>query len=325
MSTDNGSSFPPAGESRLSPSSSGCSGIPVPVFYYHNALAEELTRDLRFLAENGYSTLLASEVVDILCHRRPPPPRPVALTFDDALHSVLEVGLPLLEQFGMRATVFAITGFTPQRAERRAARPVPGGEVLGWSDLLMLHDGGIFEIGSHGHRHNPVHVCGEDGPSLRLASYKRSYDVPVPYGPECGPEAVIAAEGKPVRASAPLFAAQHLFVEGELVDAETFIRADLNASREALRQRLGIERVHLCLPYGAGSSALPSLARDCGFESIFWAERKDRHHNRPGDDPYHIVRRKADFLRRLPGRGRRSLGGLFLYKVTRRLRGDPFE
>ncbi|MFQ5742486.1 MAG: polysaccharide deacetylase family protein [Acidobacteriota bacterium] len=324
MSTGRGSSLPTGGEKRSPPTADGLAQS-VPVFTYHNALLGELTKDLRFLADNGYATVLASEVVDILHRRRPAPLLVVALTFDDALRSVREVALPLLQQYGMRATIFAITGFTPERAGPAAARSAASGEVLAWSELQMLAESGIFEVGSHGHRHNPVHVSGRSGRSLRLAGYRRSYDAPVPYGPDCGPEAVLAAEGKPERPSAPLFAAKHLFVDGKLVDAERFIRADLDASRQALQQHLGIERAHLCPPYGAGNRALPRLARDCGFESIFWTRQKDRKHNRPGDDPYGIVRRKADFLRRLPGRGRRSLAELFLYKTVRRLRRDPFE
>jgi hypothetical protein len=98
----------------------------------------------------------------------------------------------------------------------------------------------------------------------------------------------------------------------------------MRASRDALRERLGIERLHLCLPYGAGTEAIPGLAREAGIESVFWSRRPDRRRNEPGDDPYRIVRRKHDFVRRLPGRGRRSLLDLGLAKAVRRLRGDPW-
>ena len=67
----------------------------IPVFCYHNAIAEGLEVDLAFLADNGYQTLLAGELVDVLTGATPAPGKPVALTFDDGLLSLLTVGLPL--------------------------------------------------------------------------------------------------------------------------------------------------------------------------------------------------------------------------------------
>ena len=58
-----------------------------------------------------------------------------------------------------------------------------------------------------------------------------------------------------------------------------------------------------------------------------WASgpgRQDRQVYRLGNDPSRIVRRKCDFVRRLPGHGRRSLVGLLANKVVRRLTPDPF-
>ena len=57
-----------------------------------------LEKDLGFLCDNGYTTSFT---------------RGVVLTFDDALLSVLDVGLPLFNRYDVKATVFAITGLTP--------------------------------------------------------------------------------------------------------------------------------------------------------------------------------------------------------------------
>lgn len=318
----------PAGRKRRSADPDGRAGQPpvddtsIPVFCYHGALPEELGRDLRFLADNRYTTLTASRLVDVLRGDRPAPERPVALTFDDALTSVLDVGLPLLRRFDMRATVFAITGLTP---ERRASPERPEGGILGWSELAELLASGHFEVGSHGHRHNPVHVAPGQGPPLALGDYPRRYDAPVPYREDAGAATIAAAAGAPTRPSAPLLAAEQVLLDGEPVAAGPLIRADLAAARRLLLERLGVERAHLALPYGAGREDLPAMAAAAGFESTFWSDRPERTDNRPGDDPYRIVRRKHDYLRRLPGRGRRSWLGLQVFKIARRLRGDPWE
>ncbi len=300
----------------------------IPVFCYHNAIADSLERDLAFLASNGYQTLVASEIVDILVGAAEPPDKPVGLTFDDGLPSVQTVGLPLLEKFDARATVFVITGLTPEGsigAGSETEAGVAASPVLGWDDLASLRDGGRFEVGSHGHRHNPVHVVAQDGEPVRLDDYARIYDVPVPYGPTCDAAAIRAVDGSPGRPAKPLFEAETVLVDGEVAPAVDLIRADLRASRELLRERLSVQRPHLCLPYGRGNEGMPEWAREAGFESIFWSRRPDREENAPGDDPYRIVRRKHDYVRRLPGRGRRSVVDLVLSKVTRRLTANPWE
>ncbi len=296
----------------------------IPVFCYHNAPADGLEKDLAFLAANGYRTLLASEFVDVLCGRAEAPPKPVALTFDDGLLSLKTIGLPLFERYDVKASVFAITGLTPEGVV------TPSGErrdlytLLGWDDLRALHLSGRVEIGSHGHRHNPVHVARAESAPVRIADYDRLYDVPVPYDARAGEALVRAVDGRRGRPSKPLFATDTLIIDGADSPAREPVLDDLRASRALLTERLGLDRFHLCLPYGAGSEAMPDLAWEAGFESIFWTRRDDRDANRAGDDPFRIVRRKHDFLRRLPGTGRRSLLDVFVTKVRRRLVSDPW-
>lgn len=296
----------------------------VPVFCYHNAIRDGLERDLEFLRANGYRTLTASEIVDVLVGAVEPPDKPVGLTFDDGLLSLKTVGLPLFERYDARATIFAITGLTPE-GTTEPGRPDDDFRLLGWNDLAALRDSGRFELGSHGHRHNPVHAETRSGPPLKVADYSRLYDVPVPFTEACDADTIRAADRTPTRPSTPLFEAERIIVGGEPEDAAPRVAADLSRSIASLRDRLGVERFHLCLPYGRGRDAMIGLAREARFESIFWSRREDRCANRPGDDPYRIVRVKHDFLRRLPGTGRRSLLDVFFAKVKRRITSDPWE
>ena len=103
----------------------------------------------------------------------------------------------------------------------------------------------------------------------------------------------------------------------ELISA---IREDLERSRRSIEDHLDSYRVrHLCYPYGVGSDLSVRLSRESGYVSNFWSIRRDRRTNRPGDDPFAIVRLKADYIFRLPGRGRRSLLSVLAAKVRRRL------
>ena len=116
---------------------------------------EELERQLQDLVDRGYRGVTFTEAVT-----QPNPRRIVAVTFDDAFRSVLELARPVLDRFGMPATMFAPTAFVG--TERPMAWPgidewldspysselVP----LSWAELRELSDAG-WEIGSHTHTH----------------------------------------------------------------------------------------------------------------------------------------------------------------------------
>lgn len=107
------------------------------------------------------------------------------------------------------------------------------------------------------------------------------------------------------------------------VDLEPHQRRELEASRSALRRRLeGTDARHLCLPSGRGSERAARLAREAGYDSMFWGPLPAESGNRPGSDPYRIGRLKHDYVLRLPGAGRWSFLRVMAAKVRRRLRGD---
>lgn len=92
------------------------------------------------LLRRGYRPATLSEAI-----AAPSAQRTLAVTFDDALHSVREHAFPALRALGVPATVFACTAWIggPHEGERMS---------LGWDDLAALRDAG-WEIGSHTHTH----------------------------------------------------------------------------------------------------------------------------------------------------------------------------
>jgi hypothetical protein len=89
------------------------------------------------------------------------------------------------------------------------------------------------------------------------------------------------------------------------------IHAELVASREAIEARLpGKDVRHLCYPwYEAGDFAMEA-SRRAGFRANYFGQLPGRPSNRPGDDPYRIVRVEDVFLQRLPGQGRFGMADL---------------
>jgi peptidoglycan/xylan/chitin deacetylase (PgdA/CDA1 family) len=117
---------------------------------------EALREQVGLLVRRGYRGVGFTEAV-----LSPPAGRTLAVTFDDAFHSVLERARPILDELGVTATLFVPTDFpehpdVPMRwpgieqwlgSEHEAElRP------MSWDEVRVLADAG-WEIGSHTKSH----------------------------------------------------------------------------------------------------------------------------------------------------------------------------
>jgi len=110
-----------------------------------------LSAQLDLLSARGYRGVTFTEAV-----LGPPEGKAVAVTFDDAYRSVLELGEPILARLGWPATVFVPTDYAG--GERPMSWPGidqwAGGQFdrelvpMSWEELDRLAGGG-WEIGSH--------------------------------------------------------------------------------------------------------------------------------------------------------------------------------
>jgi peptidoglycan/xylan/chitin deacetylase (PgdA/CDA1 family) len=110
---------------------------------------------ISFLATRGYRGVTFDEAV-----RGPDADRAVAITFDDAYRSVLELARPILDRYAMPATVFVPTAFagTEKPMSWRGIDHWPTSEYaaelvpMSWEELGQLV-GANWEIGSHTRTH----------------------------------------------------------------------------------------------------------------------------------------------------------------------------
>jgi peptidoglycan/xylan/chitin deacetylase (PgdA/CDA1 family) len=152
---------------------------PVLVLCYHgvssdwdDALAVHptaLERQLTRLVQAGWRGVTFSEAAAAMATGDAGPWRRLAVTFDDAMRSVLELAAPLLDHLDLPGTIFAPTDYvdtgqrlgwdgvaqwldTPHAAEL---------EPLGWPELAGLADRG-WEIGSHTCSHPRLTTLADD-------------------------------------------------------------------------------------------------------------------------------------------------------------------
>lgn len=116
-------------------------------------LPEQFEAQLAALACWGYTTITLEEWLEFRVRRRTPPPRPIALTFDDGYRSNYEIVWPLLRRYNATATIFLVTDYIGE-----TNRWDSGGlqeSLLGPAEIAAMQSGGI-QFGSHTCTHRPL-------------------------------------------------------------------------------------------------------------------------------------------------------------------------
>jgi peptidoglycan/xylan/chitin deacetylase (PgdA/CDA1 family) len=97
---------------------------------------------MEYLEKKGYRVVTLDELVRWKRGTLDLPAKSVAITFDDADRSVYELALPVLREFGYKATVFVVTS-------RVGMDDWEGVNVMNWDELYALSRSGLFSIESH--------------------------------------------------------------------------------------------------------------------------------------------------------------------------------
>lgn len=138
----------------------------LPVFHFHEVTPQGLESRLRYLAENGYTTVESDAIASFVRRGIQPGPRRVALCFDDAWASLWTVAAPLLRKYGFTAITYAIPariqdaaglrptlddGLENPEAVDRSANP-----FVTWPELIALHNSGLIDVQSHTYSHSMI-------------------------------------------------------------------------------------------------------------------------------------------------------------------------
>src|SRR5262249_474748 len=125
------------------------------------------------LRARGFRGVPVAEVVETWRAGRSLPQGTVALAFDDGFRSVLDVALPVLQEAGFRATVFAVAGHLggandwPTQPRGVPLLPLP--HAAGRPPLAAAGR----EVGSHGLRHAPLDGVAADAIEAETGGARR--------------------------------------------------------------------------------------------------------------------------------------------------------
>ncbi|MDR0850162.1 MAG: polysaccharide deacetylase family protein [Christensenellaceae bacterium] len=130
--------------------------IALPILMYHAVFPDgcklvpysihisSLQQDLDFIIEQGYTTVLTSDLIAFVENKGALPPKPIMLTFDDGFYNILHLVLPELEKRNMRV-VCSVTGIFSEKEARDDDRY----GYLSFEDIARLQNSGRVEIANH--------------------------------------------------------------------------------------------------------------------------------------------------------------------------------
>lgn len=132
--------------------------VDLPILMYHKIsetgasdeytiTKEQFAEDLKWLKENGFTTVTTKQLIDYVEKGDTLPEKPVLLTFDDGYYNNYLLAVPLLYENNMSA-VFSVIGKEVEEVSRQINRN-PSGQSMNSGEIRELAATPYAEIGSH--------------------------------------------------------------------------------------------------------------------------------------------------------------------------------
>jgi len=116
----------------------------------HGITPDELESDLKYLKDNGYQTVVMSDLVAFVKKGKNLPDKPIVLTFDDGNSSDYRYLYPLLQKYGMKA-VISVLGKASDECTVLASKvdEPPILPNLTWGQIKEMHESKLVEVQNH--------------------------------------------------------------------------------------------------------------------------------------------------------------------------------
>lgn len=120
-------------------------GIPVINYHQVNSVenvpltvpAKDFAAQMKYLHDNGYTTISPDELHDFLVNKTPLPEKPILITFDDGYEDNYVYAYPVLKEYNMKATIFLVSDYMDRFDN-----------YLTWPQVYEMSENNIY-MGSH--------------------------------------------------------------------------------------------------------------------------------------------------------------------------------
>ncbi len=133
--------------------------VAVPILLYHSILEGnkvidsytirpyEFESDLKYIQDNGYTTVTMNDLVDYVYNGTILPEKPVVISFDDGYLNTYHYAYPLLKKYEMKAVLSIIGKSTDIFSQQKDENLIYS--HASWDQINELIESGCFEIQNH--------------------------------------------------------------------------------------------------------------------------------------------------------------------------------
>lgn len=120
---------------------------------------DDFDAQMAYLVDNGYIAITPDALLSALEGELELPPKPMLITFDDGYIDNYENAFPILQKYGLRATVFIIPALVGKEG------------YMDWEHLIEMEENGIT-MQSHTFHHIALEELPDDGLRVELLNSK---------------------------------------------------------------------------------------------------------------------------------------------------------
>ena len=144
--------------------------VEIPIIMYHSLTenpsseseyvisADRFESDLKWLSDQGYTTILPSQLIAFASNGSILPAKPVIISFDDGYGNNYTLAYPLLQKYSAKA-VISLIGSESELSSDAAYRD-PMHSNLTWSEAAIMSRSGLVEFANHTY---DLHTADADG------------------------------------------------------------------------------------------------------------------------------------------------------------------
>ena len=131
-----------------------------------SVLPQDFEQQLKYLKDNGYTSITPMELYEAIEHGGPLPEKPLLITFDDGYDDNYRYAYPLLKKYGFKGTIFVITSFLDRGQQG----------YITWAQASEMEASGVIDIESHTVTHGSMTEMTDSDLRRELADSKKDIE-----------------------------------------------------------------------------------------------------------------------------------------------------